>query len=46
MAEDTDRSLPWQPLAGWDQALGLRIVNASRDEVVAEYVVEARHHQG
>ena len=46
MAEDTERSLPWQPLAGWDQALGLRIVSASRDEVVAEYVVEARHHQG
>ena len=45
MAEDTERSLPWQPLAGWDQALGLRIVSASRDEVVAEYDVESRHHQ-
>jgi 1,4-dihydroxy-2-naphthoyl-CoA hydrolase len=45
MAEEIERSLPWQPLAGWDQALGLRIVSASRDEVVAEYVIESRHHQ-
>src|SRR5215470_6074626 len=45
MAEDPERSFPWQPLAGWDQALGLRIVSASRDEVVAEYDVESRHHQ-
>jgi 1,4-dihydroxy-2-naphthoyl-CoA hydrolase len=45
MAEDPERSLPWQPLAGWDQALGLRILSASRDEVVAEYDVGSRHHQ-
>lgn len=29
----------------WDEVLGLRIVHASRDEVVAEYEVEPRHHQ-
>ena len=46
MAEDTAHTSAWEPLGGWDQALGLRIVSASRDEVVAEYVVEARHHQG
>jgi 1,4-dihydroxy-2-naphthoyl-CoA hydrolase len=37
--------LPWSPLDGWDRVLGLRIVRASRDEVVAEYEVEPRHHQ-
>ena len=46
MAEDTAHTSAWEPLGGWDQALGLRILSASRDEVVAEYVVEARHHQG
>ena len=30
---------------GWDQVLGLRYVRATRDEIVAEYVVDARHHQ-
>jgi len=30
---------------GWDQLLGLRIVHASRDEVVAEYEIDPRHHQ-
>lgn len=29
----------------WDSHLGLRIVSASRDEVVAEYDVEPKHHQ-
>lgn len=29
----------------WDEVLGLRIVHASRDEVVAEYEVQPRHHQ-
>ena len=46
MAEDTARPFFGQTLAGWDEALGLRIVSASRDEVVAEYDVETRHHQG
>jgi uncharacterized protein (TIGR00369 family) len=46
MADDTASSLAWQPMAGWDGVLGLRIVRASRDEVVAEYDVDARHHQG
>lgn len=32
-------------LSGWDEVLGLRYVRATRDEVVAEYVVDARHHQ-
>ena len=45
MADDTAPSLPWQFSGGWDQLMGLRIVRASRDEVVAEYVVDARHHQ-
>jgi 1,4-dihydroxy-2-naphthoyl-CoA hydrolase len=40
MAEDTGA---WS--AGWDELLGLRIVHASRDEVVAEYEVQPRHHQ-
>lgn len=31
--------------SNWDRALGLRIVRASRDEVVAEYTVDTRHHQ-
>jgi 1,4-dihydroxy-2-naphthoyl-CoA hydrolase len=44
MSEDTARPSV-QPLGGWDEALGLRIVSASRDEVVAEYVVGPRHHQ-
>jgi len=45
MADDTAPPLPWQFSGGWDQLMGLRIVQASRDEVVAEYVVDARHHQ-
>ena len=32
-------------LAGWDTAMGLTLVSASRDEVVAEYVVDERHLQ-
>jgi len=35
----------WQP-DGWDAAMGLRLVSASRDEVVAEYDVDERHRQG
>jgi len=45
MPDDPGRSVPWPPMEGWDSAMGLRIVRASRDEVVAEYVVEPRHHQ-
>lgn len=45
MPDDRERTDPWQPVQGWDGAMGLRIVRASRDEVVAEYAVEARHHQ-
>jgi len=45
MTEDRTPPLPWPPPSGWDQTLGLRIVRASRDEVVAEYDVDARHHQ-
>src|SRR4029453_16019277 len=37
--------LPWPPMAGWDSVLGLRIVRASRDEVVAEYEVAPPPHQ-
>ena len=29
----------------WDHHLGLRILSANRDEVVAEYDVEPKHHQ-
>ncbi len=29
----------------WDQHQGLRILSATRDEVVAEYDVEPKHHQ-
>src|SRR4029077_116073 len=45
MPDDPERTVPWPPMEGWDSAMGLRIVRASRDEVVAEYVVERRHHQ-
>ena len=45
MPEDTGRTTPWPVLTGWDEAMGLRIVSVSRDEVVAEYVVDERHHQ-
>jgi 1,4-dihydroxy-2-naphthoyl-CoA hydrolase len=46
MADDTASSVGGPPMAGWDGVLGLRIVCASRDEVVAEYDVDSRHHQG
>jgi 1,4-dihydroxy-2-naphthoyl-CoA hydrolase len=45
MPEDSTPPLPWPPTTGWDQTMGLRIVRASRDEVVAEYEVDVRHHQ-
>jgi 1,4-dihydroxy-2-naphthoyl-CoA hydrolase len=45
MADDTGHPRPWQSPGGWDELLGLRIVRASRDEVVAEYEIDARHHQ-
>ena len=32
-------------VAGFDAAMGLRLVSASRDEVVAEYVIDERHRQ-
>ena len=48
MASDTDTEAPELP-RGWrtglDVALGFRIVSASRDEVVVEYVVDERHWQ-
>ncbi len=46
MADDAATTMPWALMEGWDGVMGLRIVRASRDEVVAEYVVEPRHHQG
>jgi 1,4-dihydroxy-2-naphthoyl-CoA hydrolase len=46
MANDTASPLAEQPLAGWDGVLGIRIVRASGDEVIAEYEVAPRHHQG
>jgi len=45
MDDQPTAPLGWPSLAGWDQVLGLRIVHASRDEVVAEYEVGPRHHQ-
>ena len=45
MADETPASLPWPPIGGWDEVVGLRIVRASRDEVVAEYEIDPRHHQ-
>jgi uncharacterized protein (TIGR00369 family) len=45
MPDDSTPELPWPPVTGWDRTMGLRIVRASRDEVVAEYEVDARHHQ-
>lgn len=32
-------------LAGFDAAMGIRMIRASRDEVVLEYVVDERHRQ-
>jgi len=32
-------------VSGWDETMGLRMIRATRDEVVAEYVVDARHLQ-
>jgi len=32
-------------LTGWDEQLGLRMIKATRDEVVAEYTIEPKHHQ-
>jgi 1,4-dihydroxy-2-naphthoyl-CoA hydrolase len=31
---------------GFDAAMGFRFVSATRDEVVIEYTVDERHHQG
>jgi uncharacterized protein (TIGR00369 family) len=45
MPDASTPQLPWPPVTGWDRTMGLRIVRASRDEVVAEYDVDARHHQ-
>jgi uncharacterized protein (TIGR00369 family) len=45
MPDDTERASPWPAMAGWDEVMGLRIVSASRDEVIADYVVHPRHHQ-
>ena len=45
MPDEREPTQPWPPMDGWDQAMGLRIVKASRDEVIAQYVVEPRHHQ-
>ena len=45
MPDDSTPQLPRPPVTGWDRTMGLRIVRASRDEVVAEYDVDARHHQ-
>ena len=45
MADDLGEMMN-QARGGWDEAMGLRFVSATRDEVVAEYVVDRRHHQG
>jgi 1,4-dihydroxy-2-naphthoyl-CoA hydrolase len=45
MADESSQASPWPEMGGWDQVMGLRIVHASRDEVVAEYIVDQRHHQ-
>jgi uncharacterized protein (TIGR00369 family) len=42
MASETD---PNPGIEGYDRMIGLRFVRASRDEVVAEYVVDERHLQ-
>jgi len=45
MADDLGEMMN-QARGGWDETMGLRFVSATRDEVVAEYVVDRRHHQG
>ncbi|TMA66617.1 MAG: PaaI family thioesterase [Deltaproteobacteria bacterium] len=45
MADDLGETMN-KALGGWDDAMGLRFVSATRDEVVAEYVVDRRHLQG
>ncbi len=45
-AESVDVAEVWnRNIGGWDTAMGLRLVSATRDEVVAEYVVDERHRQ-
>lgn len=44
MADDLSETMNRQ-LTGWDATMGLRLVSASRDEVVAEYDVDDRHRQ-
>jgi len=45
-AEAVDVAEVWnRNIGGWDTAMGLRLVSATRDEVVAEYVVDERHRQ-
>jgi uncharacterized protein (TIGR00369 family) len=48
MADDgpPDRAdLMNRQIGGWDTTMGLRLVTATRDEVIAEYEVDARHCQ-
>ena len=48
MDEDRERDLADvmnRNLGGWDGTMGLRLLSATRDEVVAEYVVDDRHRQ-
>src|SRR3989442_9014221 len=44
MADDLGETMN-KALGGWDDAMGIRFVSATRDEVVAEYVVDHRHLQ-
>ncbi len=44
-APDDFAELMNRQLGGWDETLGVRLITATRDEVVAEYVVDARHRQ-
>ena len=45
MADDLGDMLN-RALGGWDETMGLHFVSATRDEVVAEFDVDRRHHQG
>ncbi len=45
MADDTTRDLSRVSLSGFDAAMGVRLVRASRDEVVLEYDVGPQHRQ-
>src|SRR3954468_12803760 len=46
MAEDFAPMFNSMPGQGWVQAMGLRVTRATVEEVICEWDVDERHHQG